>query len=59
METLRLLVAGDEITREGLCSLVRAQPGWDLAAEARYGKEAVERTKLIEPDVAIMDLYMP
>jgi DNA-binding NarL/FixJ family response regulator len=59
METLRLLVAGDEITRKGLCSLVRDQPGWDLAAEARDGREAVERTRQIEPDVAIMDIYMP
>jgi len=59
METLRLLVAGDEITRRGLCSLVRDQPGWDLAAEARDGREAVKRAKQIEPDVAIMDIHMP
>jgi DNA-binding NarL/FixJ family response regulator len=60
MGTLRLLVAGsDEITRKGLCALVREQPGWDLAAEARDGREAVERTKQIKPDVAIMDVEMP
>jgi DNA-binding NarL/FixJ family response regulator len=60
MGTFRLLVAGsNEITRKGLCSLVRQQPGWDLAGEARDGREAVERTKQIEPDVAIMDIDMP
>jgi DNA-binding NarL/FixJ family response regulator len=59
METLSLLVAGDEMTRKGLCSIVRDQPGWDLAAEARDGREAVEKAKQIEPDVAIMDIYMP
>jgi DNA-binding NarL/FixJ family response regulator len=59
METLSLLVAGDEMIRKGLCSLVRDQPGWDLAAEARDGREAVEKAKQIQPDVAIMDIYMP
>jgi DNA-binding NarL/FixJ family response regulator len=58
--TLRLLVAGSaEIARKGLCALVREQPGWDLAAEVRDGREAVERTKQIKPDVAIMDIDMP
>jgi DNA-binding NarL/FixJ family response regulator len=58
--SLRLLVAdGNEIARKGLCALVREQPDWDLAAEARDGREAVERTKQIQPDVAIMDIDMP
>lgn len=60
MGTLRLLVAGgNEIARKGLCALVREQPGWDLAAEASDGREAVQRTKQIKPDVAIMDIDMP
>jgi DNA-binding NarL/FixJ family response regulator len=58
--SLRLLVAGgSEIVRKGLCALVREQPDWELAAEACDGREAVERTKQIEPDVAIMDVDMP
>ena len=60
MGTLRLLVAGgNEITRKGLCALVREQPDWDLAAEACDGREAVEKTKKIRPHVAIMDIDMP
>jgi DNA-binding NarL/FixJ family response regulator len=60
MGTLRLLVAGgNEIVRKGLCALVREQPGWELAAEARNGREAVERTMRIKPDVAIMEVEMP
>jgi DNA-binding NarL/FixJ family response regulator len=60
MGTLRLLVAGgNEIARKGLCALVREQPGWEIAAEARDGREAVTRTKQIKPDVAIMDMDMP
>jgi DNA-binding NarL/FixJ family response regulator len=60
MGTLRLLVAGgNEIARTGLCALVREQPGWEIAAEARDGREAVKITKQIKPDVAIMDIDMP
>lgn len=60
MGTLRLLVAGgNEIARRELCALVREQPGWEMAAEARDGREAVERTKQIKPDVAILDIDMP
>src|ERR1700722_5064711 len=60
MGTLRLLVAGgNEIARKGLCALVREQPGWEITAEACDGREAVERTKQIKPDVAILDIDMP
>ena len=60
MGTLHLLVAGgNEITRKGLCALVREQPDWHLAAEARDGREAVERTKQIMPDVVITDIDIP
>jgi len=60
MGMLRLLVAGgNEISRKGLCALVREQPGWDLAAEACDGREAVEKTKQVKPHVAIMDIDMP
>jgi len=60
MGALRLLVAGGhEIARKGLCALVREQPDWELVAEVRNGREAVERTKQIEPDVAILDIDLP
>jgi DNA-binding NarL/FixJ family response regulator len=60
MGALRLLVAdGNEIVRKGLCALVREQPGWELAAEARDGREAVEIAKQLKPEVAILDVAMP
>ena len=50
MGTLHLLVAcGNEIARKGLCALVREQPDWDLAAEARDGPH---RVALIDPQRA-------
>lgn len=60
MGALRLLVAdGSEIVRKGLCAFVREQPGWELAAEARDGREAVDITRLLKPEVAILDIGMP
>ncbi len=60
MRTLRLLVADDhEIVRKGLCTLLGSQPGWEIAAEARDGREAVKLAKECKPDVAVLDISMP
>ena len=60
MGTVSLLVAGsNEIERKGLCAIVREQPSWAIAAEARDGREAVEKIKRLKPDVAIMYFDMP
>jgi DNA-binding NarL/FixJ family response regulator len=60
MEALRLLVADDhEIVRAGLRSLLEAQPGWQVTAEASDGREAVEKAKELKPDVAVLDISMP
>src|SRR5258708_5441608 len=59
MGTLRLLVAGsNEIARNGLCPFAREQPGWEIAAEACDGREAVRITRQTKLDVAIMDINM-
>jgi DNA-binding NarL/FixJ family response regulator len=60
MGALRLLVADDhEFVRKGVQALVEEQPGWVVAAEAADGREAVEKAKLVQPDVTILDLSMP
>jgi DNA-binding NarL/FixJ family response regulator len=60
MGTLRLLVADDhDVVRKGVRTLLEEQPGWEVAAEASDGREAVEKAKAIQPDVAILDLSMP
>lgn len=60
MEPLKLLVADDhEIVRKGLRSLLEAQPGWQVAAEACDGREAVEKAKALKPDVTVLDIGMP
>jgi DNA-binding NarL/FixJ family response regulator len=60
MANLRLLVADDhDIVRKGVRTLLEEQPGWEVAAEAADGREAVEKAKLVQPDVTILDLSMP
>jgi DNA-binding NarL/FixJ family response regulator len=60
MEPVRLLVADDhEIVRKGLRSLLEAQPGWQVTAEACDGREAVQKAKEIKPDVTVLDIGMP
>lgn len=60
MAPLRLLVADDhEVVRKGLCALLSAQPGWEVAAEASDGREAVEKAKKFKPDVTVLDIGMP
>ena len=60
MGNLRLLVADDhELARKGVRTLLEEQPGWEVVAEASSGREAVEKAKLMEPDVTILDLGMP
>jgi DNA-binding NarL/FixJ family response regulator len=60
MGILRLLVADDhDVVRKGVRTLLEEQPGWEVTAEACDGREAVEKAKLFQPDVTILDLSMP
>jgi len=59
MATLRILVADDhDLVRKGVRALVE-EHGWEVAAEARDGREAVEKAQQIKPDIAILDISMP
>ena len=60
MNTIRVLIADDHaIVREGLRTLINSKPGMELAGEAANGKEAVEKARLLKPDVILIDLVMP
>lgn len=58
--TIRVLVADDqELVRTGLRTILDAQPGIDVVAEAADGIEAVDLAKATRPDVALLDIRMP
>src|ERR1700681_474026 len=57
---LRILIADDhEVVRRGLCALLQAREGWEICAEAKDGREAVEKAAQLKPDVVILDVGMP
>lgn len=60
MKTLRILLADDHsLLRRGLRSILEAQPGWQICAEAHTGREAVAQAAQLRPDVVILDVCMP
>jgi DNA-binding NarL/FixJ family response regulator len=57
---LRILVADDhEVAREGIRSLLEEHAGWEVCAEAKDGREAVEAASRLKPDVLLLDIGMP
>jgi DNA-binding NarL/FixJ family response regulator len=55
-----VLLADDQtLVRSGLRLILEAQPGLRVVGEAADGREAVERTRLLRPDVVLMDVRMP
>ncbi|HTZ75675.1 MAG TPA: response regulator transcription factor [Candidatus Aquilonibacter sp.] len=58
-KTYRILIADDhEALRRGLRSALLGA-GWQVCGEAADGKQAVEKTKELKPDLVLLDLSMP
>jgi len=57
---ITILLAEDHmIVRQGLRSLLEAEPDFRIVAEAQTGREAVELTRQLRPAVVVMDIAMP
>src|SRR5579885_330067 len=60
IKTIRILICDDHaLLREGIATLLRAEPDMKLISEASNGEEAVEKFRTHHPDVTLMDLQMP
>ena len=56
----RVLIADDDdLMRAGLVELLSGEPDIDIVGEASTGREAVDRTRRLDPDVVLMDVRMP
>jgi DNA-binding NarL/FixJ family response regulator len=56
----RILVVDDhDVVRQGVRLILRARPEWQVEAEAGDGNEALEKIKLLTPDLVILDISMP
>lgn len=57
---IKVLLADDHaVVRRGLATLLESEMDIEVVGEASDGKEAVELTREIEPDVVVMDISMP
>jgi len=57
---IRILLADDHtVMRRGLRLLLESYPEFTVVAEAPDGRQAVQQSEAVEPDVAILDIGMP
>ncbi len=54
-----LLVDDHRLVRQGLAAMIGEQPDIRVIGEAAGGREAVELTRALHPDVILMDVSMP
>jgi len=60
MNKIKVLIADDHtLVRDGIRSLLALVADVEVIGEATNGKEALEITKRLSPDVVLMDLAMP
>jgi RNA polymerase sigma factor (sigma-70 family) len=58
--TVRIIVADDhEVVRSGFAELLDTQPDFTVIGTASNGREAVEISHELEPDIVLMDIRMP
>ncbi|MGH9572274.1 MAG: PAS domain S-box protein [Candidatus Acidiferrales bacterium] len=57
---MRILIADDhEIVRNGVRSLLSADPECEICGEAIDGRDAVTKAQDLKPDLVVMDISMP
>ena len=59
MQIKILLVEDQKLMRIGIKSLFNDYPEMEVIGEAINGKEAIEKAKLIKPDIILMDIGLP
>ncbi|MBI1294974.1 response regulator [bacterium] len=58
--TIRILIADDhDLFRDGLVSVLRSQPDFEVVGEAGDGLEAFVMAQQLRPDIVLMDINMP
>jgi len=57
--SVKIIIADDhKIMRDGLRNLLEKESGLEVIAEAKNGREAIQLTEQLRPDIVIMDISM-
>ena len=57
---INVLIADDhQLFREGLVNLLSSAPDIKVIGQAKDGKDAIEKTRQLKPDVLLIDIGMP
>lgn len=60
MNKITIVLADDHtVVRQGLKALLEAQPDMAVVGEASNGRQAMQITRKLAPDVVVMDIAMP
>ena len=60
MEHIRVLIDDDHpLFRDGVRTLLQSVPESEVVGEVATGEEAIAQAATLQPDVILMDLYMP
>jgi len=54
-----LLVDDEQLIRAGFRLILESEPDFEVVGEAANGREAVDLTRKLDPDVVLMDIQMP
>lgn len=57
---IKIIIADDHtVVREGLTSILNAEPDFEVICGAGNGLEVLEMARRLQPDIVLMDLQMP
>lgn len=57
---IKIIIADDHtVVREGLTSILNAEPDFEVIGGASNGYEVLEMVRRLQPDIILMDLQMP
>lgn len=60
MNKIRIVIADDhQVVRKGVSTLLEDEEDIEIVGEASDGLEALEKIKLLKPDIVLLDIAMP